>query len=248
MRDKLEALSQGILDHIRRYRIGLARFCYRALRMAHEDVTQGEIKHTLRYLREEQGYLGSAPLFGSQRYDDLSPRYLQQDDIEDDGLGYPLREDEKLAAYAMLRVCFDGDGAQRCKLTAGDFREHFPDLAESLDVAADPRRAARFYLAEDRLGLLRVDRGGHGRWDRIVSYCDRDLTRLAASPAFGELFAQGSFELTVVTATQQKAVRLRHALEDRPPHEGVHVRVVVLSELLHILAPPPQRRARSIPR
>ncbi len=248
MAQKLDELSMILLKHMERYRIGLTKFCWMAARTQQASITQTEVKTTLIRLSRDAGYLARAPLFGSQSYFYLSRKYVRQSGGSDYvHHGRPLGEAEKLTAYAMLRTCFANGEPARRKLTAIDFEDHFPQLADELGVSHKSSKADRYYLAGDRLGYLRVDRGGRGRWDRVLGYCDRDITKHSGTPGCRQLVDSGFFELTLVTATSQKARRLRQAEFERPIHDKVTVHVLVVPELLHSLAPPPRVSARFIP-
>ncbi len=247
MTSRLSDVDCDLLEHIRRYRLGLTRFCWAAVQRKHTGVSRRDVKECLRTLQKVHGYLDLLPLFGKQRYYCLTERMSSDDDVGTDRAGRrPLSEEEKLGAYAMLGFCF-GAGAGRAKLTTGDLREYFPDLVGSLNRSTDPARLQRYYLAGERLGYLRIDKGGRGRWDRIASYVDRDIARHHNQPGFCRLIADGYFEVTVVTATTHKARRLSQLFTERPVHEGVAVHCFVLPELLHFLAPPRIVRGQHIP-
>jgi hypothetical protein len=241
-------MEWDLLDHVRQYRMGVTRFCWSATQRKQADVTKREVKELLQSLHQVHGYMESVPPFGKQKYYRVTHRYFSDLDVQPDhGTERPLSEDEKLGAYAMLGFCFGDRHRARQKLTADDLREYFPELAESVDRPADRARLERYYLAGDRLGYLRIDKGGRGRWDRIVSYVDRDIGRHESQPGFSRLIADGYFEVTVVTATAQKARRLRQLIAERPIHQRVPVDCFVLPELLHFLAPPPMAGAHYIP-
>jgi hypothetical protein len=142
---------------------------------------------------------------------------------------------------AMLKLCFSDVECQRRKLLSEDFSACFPD------IQVDSQNRENYYLLEGRIGYLRVDLGGRGRWDRIAAYCARDLARHETQPAFAPLMRDGFFEMTIVTCMPQKARRLRQLLARRPLHEVVAVDVVAFPELLNLISPPPISPA-SIPR
>jgi hypothetical protein len=81
-----------------------------------------------------------------------------------------------------------------------------------------------------------------------MGYCDRDLTRFERHRGLRRLIAQDGFEMMVVTATIQKARRLRHAFQEKPIHRHVPIHVMTLPELIHFLAPPPIANFGNIPR
>ena len=248
MGSRLTQLESTILDHIDRYRIGLTKFCWSAVRAHGMSVSPSQVKCALLRLSRDSGYLARAPLFGSQRYFYPTRKYAREfGETVANNRGRPLAEPDKLTAYAMLRTCFGNAGPTRRKLTVSDFETHFPELAEELGISKTAHKADRYYLADDRLGVVRVDRGGTGRWDRVLGYCDRDITRHLGTRCCRQLVESGYFELTLVTATAQKARRLRRALNERPIHEKVAIHVQVAAELLHILSPPCRVAPSNIP-
>ena len=248
MESQLSDLDCDVLEHIRRYRLGLTRFCWAAVERKHPGVSKHDVKVCLRALHNVHGYLERLPFFCKQRYYCLSERMWRDDVVEpSDARRRPLSEEEKLGAYAMLAFCL-GTDIRRVKLTTEDLRAYIPEFSESFDRQADPARLEWYYLAGERLGYLRVDRGGRGRWDRIASYLERDIVRHESQPGFYRLIADGYFEVTVVTASAHKARRLGGLLAERPVRHNVAIHCFVLPELLHFLAPPPlAAAARHIP-
>lgn len=93
-----------------------------------------------------------------------------------------------------------------------------------------------------RLGLLRVDPGGCGRWDRVVAKCCEDLRDHERHPGFARLIRGGQFEVTLVTALPQKAERIALAFD--AGRVGAPLRLCAVPELLYLIAPPPERRPR----
>jgi hypothetical protein len=87
-----------------------------------------------------------------------------------------------------------------------------------------------------RLGFLRVDIGGRGRWDRIIAKCLHDIYEHAQSAAWQPLIQQQQFEITVVTALAQKADRIRSLLAEQAPQLPVPLRIVALPNLFHLMA------------
>ena len=92
-----------------------------------------------------------------------------------------------------------------------------------------------------RLGFLRVDTGGHGRWDRILAKCRDDLQEHALDAGFAPFIRQGMFEITLITTLPQKAQRIQHTVADWDEAARSLIRVAVVPELLNLIAPPPVR-------
>jgi hypothetical protein len=233
----LENVEIAILEHVRRYRIGITRSCWSALRSRFPALTEQQTKGSLKELWLQKGLLRRESLLGTRQCYQLTRRYWQQHgDVGEIGR-QRLSERDLAVALAMLKLCFsDGDG-QRRKLMNEDFATCFPD------IQVDSQNRENYYLHEGRIGYLRVDLGGRGRWDRIAAYCARDLARHERQPAFAPLMRDGYFEMTIVTCMPQKARRLRQLLARQPLHEVVAVDVVAFPELLNLVSPPPIRPA-----
>ena len=94
-------------------------------------------------------------------------------------------------------------------------------------------------LSQDqpKLGFLRVDTGGHGRWDRVVSKALDDMRKHRLEPAFARFIKRNALEIRVVTALPQKADRICRALTDKSTSLTRSIQVSVVPELLNLIAP-----------
>ena len=86
--------------------------------------------------------------------------------------------------------------------------------------------------AKPVLGFLRVDMGGHGRWDRVLAKCREDARRHAAMPAVNQAIAADQFEIALVTSLPQKAERLCQALKQLSSLPAIPIRVTSIPELV----------------
>jgi hypothetical protein len=211
------------MEHIERYGIGVPRYCHAALKTQFPGLTKQELAERLRVLLTEKRLLRKESLGKSRNV------YIRRDDVA----RTRLSERDGVAAWAMLELCFGDPKNIRKKLTGMELTEFLPQVNHT------SFRSKGFYLIEGRLGRLRVDLGGHGRWDRIISYCARDLARLEADRSFAELMRSGYFELTIATCTAQKARRIRHDIARKSLHSVVAIDVVAYPDLLNLVAPPP---------
>ena len=241
MIDTLGSLEIAILEHVRRYRIGITRLCWSALRARFPELTEPQTKDLLKRLWLQKGLLRRESLFGARKCYRLTRRYWEHRADVPDIDRKKLSEREFVTAMATLRLCCSDDERPREKLLSEDFSTCFPG------IEVDRQNRENYYLREGRIGYLRVDLGGRGRWDRIAAYCARDLARHETKAAFAPLMRDGYFEMTIVTCTPQKARRLRQLLARRPLHDVVAVDVVVFPELLNLVSPPPISPAQ-IPR
>lgn len=231
---ELDPLDFDVLDHVARYKMGVPESVARLPSL--EGWTPGRVKSTLKRLRGE-GYLKGSPLYGDRSYDYLTREGAMALDLPLDGrdadrLGQPLAEVPKVRAYAVLAYCCLAE-RPRQRLTPDEFKRLF--------AGHDSTGLPLSYYADHeakKLGFVRVDTGGHGRWDRVVERVRSDVERHLESDAFRESIGSGSLEVTLVTATEQKAGRLRAALAAGEAFAAVPVRVHVVPELVELIAPP----------
>ena len=97
-------------------------------------------------------------------------------------------------------------------------------------------------LARDqpKLGFLRVDTVGRGRWDRIVAKALDDVRKHRLETAFSRFIERDALEIRVVTALKQKANRISRALKNKPTSLGQSIEVSAVPELLNLIAPIPK--------
>jgi hypothetical protein len=185
-------------------------------------------------------YLGQATLYGTHRYYFLGERAAKEFELDKADIG-PLKEREKTLRLAMVRVCLAATPPHR-PLTRSDFEHHYPALFRARPRGSEQRsqepRFRDYYLAGARLGLVRVDFGGRGRYDRILKKAYRQIVTHNAMPPYARLIADEAFELTIVTAFPTKAVRLRADAADG--RIGVPINVHLVEELRELVAPLPR--------
>ncbi len=161
-----------------------------------------------------------------------------------------LRRDELLEHYARAIFCCTGT-VFRQLFTRAEFVEKFASIWF-------PGQPLSYYLERQddrpvRLAYLKLDRDGHGRWERLIDSCSSFLRQRTCprkeNPlyakqvrAFSTLVAKGQFQFTVLTAVPEKKLAIELELDRRslscksiPPIE-VHV----VPGLLDLLYPPPQ--------
>jgi hypothetical protein len=181
----------------------------------------------------------AASLYGDKHYFRLTPRGEQaagssSSTSERSEPPRLLSAPANLKAYAMLAFCCRRQ-AQHQRLTEAEIELHWPGLL-------DGGRAATYYanLREPALlGFLRIDTGGHGRWDRIVEKVRNDIDRHAHETLLHPLIAAGRFEIALATPFPQKATRIAEGLKQFRDAARVKVRVLAMQELLYLIAPPP---------
>ena len=148
----------------------------------------------------------------------------------------PIRSLDALArAYALLAVCCLQQ-EQRTLVTAKEVSAHIPEIR-----LPDQRRC--YYLSREanqlRLGFVRVDSGGRGRWDRIAQKACDDMRKHLAMPSLSSLIDHRQFEVCVVTALASKARRIDELLSGRQQQLPVAYRVVSIPNLINFVRPRP---------
>lgn len=169
-------------------------------------------------------------LYGSRECIRLSPRgetAIQTHGVTSRFQSRPLSEESKIRALAMLSFCTLSN-VQRVPLISHSERNN---KATWSYFYVDPS-------TEQRIGFLRVDMGGRGRWDRILAKCNHDAKLIHSDPRFAEAVGAGRAEVSLAVTLPHKAERLRQALNDQPL--SLPIRIVVIPELLYLIAPPPE--------
>jgi len=230
-------IRQNLLEHVIRYRMTV----FPAVQRLPTFANFGR-KRTAAFLQQLccTHDLGRAPLYRNRRYFHLGHRggksSLQtRPAIDGDHPHGPLSEPAKIRNYAILVFCCLGD-ARRQRLTSDDLENHFPDLYR-------PGLAMNYYIdtsaAQPRLGFLRVDTGGHGRWDRVLAKCRSDLESHWAHAGLRRFIEQDAFEISLITALPQKARRLAESLTAWGDPRAQIIKVCAIPELINLIAPPP---------
>ena len=184
----------------------------------------------------DRGRIAAASLFHQRRY-----FYLPCDENVDLSNGSqqkhgPLSEEAKIRNYAMLAFCCHAK-TNRHRLTAAELTRFLPDI-ERFGTALN------YYLdnsaSRPRLGYIRVDTGGRGRWDRILAKLRSDVRLHSSREEVRRLIDQDAFEVTLITARPQKGKRLADELNRVSESQLARVHIAVVPELLHLIAPLPQ--------
>lgn len=139
----------------------------------------------------------------------------------------PLSEESKIRALALLSFCMLSDPQRTPLIDKSDKENNFTWSSYYREQSV-----------EQRIGFLRVDMGGRGRWDRILAKCEHDGISMRGDPRFAEAVTSARAEVSVAVALPQKAERLRQAISDHPL--ALPIRIVVIPELLYLIAPPPE--------
>lgn len=219
-------LARAVLSHIARYRLSI----FAAIERLPEFAPHGlrHVKGTLRDCRR-LGLLGSAPLHRGATYWYVDARGAEQCGLPEERIG-PLSEPAKLRALAILRFCCLSD-RPRQRLTSEELTRTFKCLAR-------PGLPSGYYFdpaGAGRLGLIRVDAGRRGRWDRVVQSLRDDMEDHMQQPGFRQLVQAGRFEITVLTVFRQKARRIYDSLSNVRHGCPVPIEVVAIPELLPLV-------------
>ncbi len=222
-----EIRLRAILLHIHRYRIGtFASFQQLAVLRA---CGPRAVKKVLRGI-EQRSLIGSSWLDATRRYWFLTPRGIEKLGLTAVRSG-PLSPDARIRAAGTLFFCMLGS-RRRHLLTLTELRQRF-------GTEATIGLPSGYYLEPgdtNKFGLVRIDGGHSGRWDRIVESIREDIARQWRVRPLRPLIQSGAFEITIVTATPQKAQRLDEAIKTASDLSRVTVRVAVCQELVPVIA------------
>ena len=237
--------QRQLLEHVARYRMTTLRA---AAASAFRSTTPIPIARQRLSDLVGAGLLGEAPIYRKQRYyylmsrgvDLLTETGADQASSSESRPAYgPLSEQAKIRAYAMLAFCCLS-GEKGGRLTRDQFEREMPNLYR-------PGMPMSYYVArrsdQTVLGFLRVDSGGHGRWDRVVRKVRQDIESHWQHSGFRALIQNETFEIAVVTAMPVKCERIRRALADAKKLRPVPLRIVAVPKLIHLLSPPATRPA-----
>ena len=218
-------LEAAVIDHVARYRLTVVEALQTQPALAQPGSDQ--LKQILKQLCR-QGVLDNATLYLDRSYFYLAPM------LPTEGRKL-LSESVKIRRYAMLAFCCLG-ATPRTRLLPTECEAHCPELYHAVGCLD-------FYVSDSTanraLGVLRVDSGGRGRWDRVLEKCRRDIIRLQMDRQVRAMIDDGQLEYTLVTALPQKVHRLQQAIvcwSDIPL--GV-MRLCAVPDLVNLIAPSP---------
>jgi hypothetical protein len=143
--------------------------------------------------------------------------------------------DSLTRAYALLAACCLQQ-EKRKLLTNTELTAHFPDLRSDSQLT-------RYYLSREaeqiRLGFVRIDRGGRGRWDRIVRKACDDMRKHLSVLSLRPMIGKQQFEICIVTALPCKAKKIDALLREQQKLLNVPYRVISIPRLINFIRPPP---------
>lgn len=218
----------ALLEHLARYR--LTEFSVLNQLPAFSDWRVSDLRHLLREC-ERKRLIGSAPLHQAARYWFLNTEGAKRLGLSEQFSG-PLSEVAKIRAYAVLRYCCHSEPL-RHRLTADELKQHFPALHR-------PGMPNHYYFdpqGEGTIGLLRIDAGHRGRWDRSIQSLRQDISSHFLRDGFRQIALAGRFRITLVTVLPRKANRLVDALQQHRDAQRIPVEIIAMPELLPLVAP-----------
>ena len=182
------------------------------------------------------GFLDSAILYENRYYFHLTKKGARftGETVRDQ---MHLSDDAKVRAYAGLIFCTDPQ--TKCqKQSAAEFKQRFAMLWKPgmrLDYylnISDPQKV--------RLGYYRVDYSpGSRRWREFIATTKTFIKKRSDNPTFREMIFNGQFEITIITALQDKADGLKQAFEEEDLPPNMPLRFYVIEDLLPLIAPQP---------
>lgn len=220
---------EALLRHIARYRLSTFAIMAKLFQLG------GKEAYRLRQLLKQAsttGDLASKTLHNQSRYWFLTRKGADRLHLGENRSG-PLSDRAKIRAYALLLFCCNPTKL-RHRLEADELSSHFPNLHRS-------GMPSTYCFAPDgdrRITLVRVDAGQQGRWDRIISTVQKDVTQHLRTPGFRQLIDSNRFSIAVVTVLQRKAHRIAEALNTLPDFPRVPLEIVAHPELLHLTTTP----------
>lgn len=223
-----EHTVSALLEHLTRYRLTELSSLKRLA--AFSDWRPGDLRQLLREC-ERKRLIGSAPLHHAARYWFLEAKGAKRLGLSEQFSG-PLSEVAKIRAYTVLRYCCHSE-PMRHRLTATELQQHFPALHR-------PGMPNYYYFdpqGEGTIGLLRIDAGHRGRWDRSIQSLRQDISSHFLRDGFRQIALTGKFRITLVTVLSRKANRLVDALQQHRDTQRIPVEVIAMPELLPLVVP-----------
>lgn len=178
-------------------------------------------------------YLQSISLFETDDAYTVSQRLFDEGKTDFDP-NKELTRKRKREAYSMLRFCLEAPNHPRQALREVDFKKHLPDFYSATSHPRNKPRFRSYYIAQPRLGFLRVDTPTSGSRNRIVTKLRRDVFKHRGIPAYAKLIQNGEFELALVTPCAEKAERLPEVFSQDDVFRQIVVHVVHLPELIRL--------------
>ena len=228
-------IELAILEHFQRYELLSPED---AVLAGIKGMTSAEVAAHRLAAMEKRRLIQKAPLNTRSTCYLLSPGAIspsEDADVDGKGRNRLLSAQSLLRRYAMLKFCLQG-APQRRKLTPEEFQSRLADMYRAA-------HAHHYYVTLDdlqpRIGFLRVDLGGRGRWDRIVAKARGDMHRHLQLPLVQQLLAKQAFEVAVVTSTQEKARRIHEALQAKLTELPVPAHCEAIPELGDVIRPSP---------
>lgn len=161
----------------------------------------------------------------------------------------PLAHNARVERFAIATFCCCSDPFRRL-FTRDEFIAHFSHLWYS-------GQPLLYYLESSeverpKLAFLKVDRGGEGRWDRLIDSCMQflrqrtEVHRVAVhhrpqTEAFAQLVARGHFQISVLTSLPEKQRAIDLELERRRATQQAcpPIRTYVVPGLFDVMFPAP---------
>jgi hypothetical protein len=230
--------TRSVIEHVARYRLTVPTAARHL--PGWNSIASRHIQRVLRQL-QQRSLLASAPLHQGRTYWHLTAEGARCYGLEDDRTG-PLSEPAKIRAYAILHHCCLSD-RPRHRLTRNELERHFPSLYEPgfpSGYVFDPE-------GDGRLGLVRVDAGHLGRWDRIIESLREDVSRHWAHAGFRGVVRAGRFEIVLLTTLPQKAERIAQALQTHRDARRIPIRITAIPALLPLIASIPRKEVTPLP-
>ncbi len=220
---RLTTRDRKIIEHVIRYRLTTVKVLSRAVMPGLSPNAVSKVVNRLC----DTGYLQKFTLLHPTKYFVLSEAGVNSFGIDTSRCD-PLGPQSLPMEYAVL--VYATLGKRPCaRLTVSEVLEKYPWLTPS--QAAAPHCADQQH---DVLELIRVDLGGPAH--HVARKCVADLNERRRLREFSPLVAHGKFRLVVITATKEKTVAVRQALDRHDLPRGLLIHFSVVPQLLSLTA------------
>lgn len=224
-RRQLSLRDRKIVEHVLRYRLTTVEVLRRVVLPGLSPNALSKIAGRLC----DAGYLRKYTLLHPKRYFILSETGANAMGVGNHR-ATPLGPQSLPQEYAVLIYATLGQTLRR-RLTKAEVQGKCPWLAPAMAEAPH---------CEDQqhevLELIRVDLGGPA--DHVARKCAADVAERRRLREFATLLAQRHFRLVVITATKEKAVAVRQALDRHEWPSGLLIHFSVVPHLLPLAASP----------
>jgi hypothetical protein len=227
MSAKITGRDYEILQHLLRYKIATREMFHRALfsKVSPNAVTKVVTRLTA------QGWLKRHPFLVASCYFTLTDQAAKLFGIPEAAIEQALPPQQLVAEYAAAAYCCLGEKPREL-LTAEEIQQDYPQLLfDKLDSNCYYRDSG---FRPELVGQIAVDDSSAP--PAFLESCRKDVAARAKRDAVRRWIHGGSYRLTILTATAEKASVLRSGLKKLQWPAGLRTEVVVIPNLINAVA------------